>query len=102
MKEVYFMNPDFFQLLYHYLEERPYNNVYENLQQDAEYLKADELVQELSDQYEQLNLTSEQQKLIKRWADAIQAKEEAYNVVVFRMGLQYAFSIFLQLVNINK
>lgn len=34
------INTDFFQLLYAHLEERSFNNVYEQLKQDEEYQEA--------------------------------------------------------------
>ena len=44
------MNMDIFQLFFNYLEERPYNNVYQNVKQDTDYLdaatKETELIQE--------------------------------------------------------
>ena len=34
------MNMNIFQLFFNYLEERPYNNVYQNMKQDSDYLEA--------------------------------------------------------------
>lgn len=45
----------------------------------------------LNDQYQQLNLSDEQRKVITQWIDAIQAQESAYTEVVFRMGMQCFF-----------
>lgn len=83
---------DFFRLVLYYLQERQTNNVYSNLQKDAEYLNAAEQEQELCNQYENLNLTDEQRKIISRWIDAIHAQNCAYTSVVFRMAMQYGFS----------
>lgn len=95
------MNLDFFQLIYLHLEERPYNNVYQNLKQDADYLQACEVEEELNEQYDQLNLTAEQKKVIGRWVDSIHSKESAYNAVVFRLAMQYGFSVLLQLMDMK-
>lgn len=32
-----------------------------------------------------------------QWIDTIQAQESAYTAVVFRMGMQFSFSLLLQL-----
>ena len=42
------MNMDIFQLFFNYLEERPYNNVYQNVKQDTDYLDAATKETELS------------------------------------------------------
>ena len=34
------MNMDIFQLFFNYLEERPYNNIHQNVKQDADYLES--------------------------------------------------------------
>lgn len=34
------MDMDIFQLFFNYLEERPYNNIYQNVNQDANYWEA--------------------------------------------------------------
>lgn len=91
------MNMDFFQLLYIHLEERNYNNFYQNVKQDANYLKATIQENELNQQYEQLNLSDEQKNVIMQWIDAIHAQEAAYSAVVFRMGMQCCFSLLMQL-----
>ncbi len=77
----------FFQLIYLHLDERPYNIVYQNLKQDAVYLQACKVEKELNEQYDQLNLTTEQKKVIGRWIDSIHSKESAYNAVVFRLAM---------------
>ncbi len=91
---------DIFQLLYNHLEERHYNNIYHNAKQDANYLKATMLENELNDQYENLDLSDEQKNVIMQWIDAIHAQETAYTVVAFRMGMQYCFSLLMQLADL--
>ena len=34
------MDMDIFQLFFNYLEERPYNNIHQNVKQDADYLES--------------------------------------------------------------
>ena len=94
------MNMDAFQLFFNYLEERPYNNSHQNVKQDADYLEATMKENELSVQYQQLNLSDEQHKVITQWVDAIQAQESAYTAVVFRMGMQLCFSLLMQLTDL--
>ncbi len=94
------MDMDFFQLLYNHLEERHYNNFYQNAKQDAHYLKATMLENELNDQYEKLDLSDEQKNIIMQWIDAIHAQEAAYTVVAFRMGMQCCFSLLMQLADL--
>lgn len=94
------MDMDFFQLLYNHLEERHYNNFYQNVRLDADYLKATLQENELNEQYEKLNLSDEQRNVIMQWIDAIHAQESAYSAVVFRMGMQYCFSLLMQLFNL--
>lgn len=91
------IDTDIFQLLYNHLEERHYNNFYQNAKQDANYLKATMLENELNDQYENLDLSDEQKNVIIQWIDAIHAQEAAYTVVAFRMGMQCCFSLLMQL-----
>lgn len=91
---------DFFQLLFNHLEERHYNNFYQNVKQDANYLKATMQENELNEQYEKLNLSDEQKNVIMQWIDAIHAQESAYSTVVFRMGMQCCFSLLMQLADI--
>ena len=88
---------DIFQLLYNHLEERHYNNFYQNAKQDANYLKATMQEEELNEEYEKLNLSDEQRTVIMQWIDAIHAQEAAYTVVAFRMGMQCCFSLLMQL-----
>jgi len=100
-REVHFtMNMDIFQLFFNYLEERPYNNIHQNMKQDADYLEAMMLENKLNDQYQQLDLSDEQRKIIMQWIDTIQAQESAYTAVVFRMGMQFCFSLLMQLANL--
>ena len=66
-----------------------------NLKQDTEHLQGCKVEEEFSEQYDQLNLTVEQNKVISHWIDSIHTKEFAYNAVVFRLTVQYGFSIQL-------
>lgn len=91
------MNTDIFQLFFNYLEERPYNNILQNLKQDVDYLESIMKENEFNEQYKKLNLSDEQHKIITQWIDAIQAQESAYTAVVFRMGMQFYFSLLMQL-----
>ena len=86
------INIDIFQLFLNYLTERHHNNIYQNIQQDADYLEATMKENELNEQYKKLDLSDEQRKVITQWIDAIQAQESAYTSVVFRMGMQFCFS----------
>jgi len=95
------MDMDFFNLLHTYLAERQTNNIYENLKQDKDYLIATNLEEELSNQYERLDLSNEQRKVIDTWIDAIHAQDEAYTAVVFRMAVQYCFSLILELADLK-
>ena len=88
---------DIFHLLYNYPEERRYNNICQNAKQDANYLRATVLENELNAEYEKLNLSDEQRNVIMQWIDAIHAQEAAYTVVAFRMGIQCCFSLLMQL-----
>lgn len=91
------VNMDIFQLFFNYLEERTYNNIYQNVKQDEDYLEASILENELNRQYKSLDLSEEQRLIITRWIEAIQAQESAYTAVVFRMGMQFCFSLLMQL-----
>ena len=46
--------------------------------QDADYLKFSQQEQELCSQYESLNLSDDQRKVILNWIDTIHAQNEAY------------------------
>ena len=95
------MNLDFFNLLYNYLEERQHDNIYQNVMQDADYLKFLQQEQELCSQYESLNLSDDQRKVILNWIDAINAMNEAYTTVVFRMAMQCCFALILELADLT-
>ena len=56
------MNMDIFQLFFNYLEERPYNNIHQNVKQDADYLEATIQENKLNEQYKKLDLSDEQRK----------------------------------------
>lgn len=94
------MDKDFINLLFNHLEERCYNNVCQSAKQDTDYLKATQREQELSNCYDQLDLSDEQRNVIDRWVDAIQAQEAVYSVIVFRMGMQCCFSLLMQLADL--
>ena len=83
-----------------YLTERHHNNIYQNIQQDADYLEAIMKETELNEQYKKLDLSDGQRKVITQWMDAIQAQESAYTAVVFRMGMQLCFSLLMQLADL--
>ena len=95
------MNIDFWNLLYNYLEERRYDNFHQNAMQDADYLKFSKQEQELYSQYENLNLSDEQRKVILNWIDAITVQNEAYTAIVFRMAIQCCFSLLLELADLK-
>ena len=84
-----------------HLEERTHNNVYQNLQQDTEYLEAASEEAALCEQYENLNLSEEQRNVIKKWIAAIHAQSAAYSSVVFRMAMQCCFSLLMQLADLK-
>ena len=92
---------DFFQLIHYHLEERQTNNIQSNLQKDTEYLKATQLETELCNQYDRLDLTDEQRKVINQWIDVIHAQECAYTAVVFHMAMKYEFSMLLELADLK-
>ena len=50
-------NTNFFKLVQCHLEELEYNNVYENLMKDKNYLKAYQHHKEMMDKYENLDLS---------------------------------------------
>ena len=95
------MDTDFTQLLFMYLEEREHNNVYQNLQQDTEYLEATAEETVLCEQYENLNLSEEQRNVIKQWIASIHAQNAAYTSVVFRMAMQCCFSLLAHLADLK-
>jgi len=61
------MNMDTFQLFFNHLEEQLYNNIYQNMNQDADYLEASLWENELNKQYKKLNLSNERRKVITQW-----------------------------------
>lgn len=95
------MNIGFWNLLYNHLEERQYDNIYQNVMQDTDYLKFLQQEQELSSQYECLNLLDDQRKVILNWIDTINAMNEAYTTVVFRMAMQCCFALLLDLADLK-
>ena len=92
---------DFFKLVQYYLEERQSNNIHANLKKDTDYLKSSQLEDVLCNQYENLDLTAEQRKVIEKWVDAIHAQQCAYTAVAFRMAMQYGFSVLLELLDLK-
>ena len=66
-------NMNFFQLVQYYLEERQSNNIHANLKKDTDYLKSSQLEDVLCNQYENLDLTAEQRKVIEKRVNAIHA-----------------------------
>ena len=73
-KEVAHMNIDFWNLLYTHLEERRYDSIYQNAKQDADYLKFSQQEQKFSDQYDNLDLSDEQRKVINHWVERANLK----------------------------
>ena len=90
-----------FDMLYSYLEERSDNNVRSQLNADTEYQKALTKECECYQQYENLNLSEEQCKVIEKWVDAVTATNSAYSAVIFRMGMQCCFSLLMQLADLT-
>lgn len=95
------MDTDFTQLLFMHLEEREHNNVYQNLQQDIDYLETTAEEATLCEQYENLDLSEEQRTVIKQWIASIHAQNAAYTAVVFRMAMQCCFSMLMQLADLK-
>ncbi len=91
------MNIDLFL---NYLTELHHNNIYQNIQQDTDYLKATIKENELNEQYKKLNFSDEQRKVITHWIDDIQAQESVYTTIVFCMGMQCCFSLLMQLADL--
>ena len=90
-----------FDMLYSYLEERSNNNVGSQLNADTEYQKALTEECECYQQYENLNLSEEQGKVIGKWVDAVTATNSTYSAVIFRMGMQCCFSLLMQLADLK-
>lgn len=53
------MNMNIFQLFFNYLEKRPYNNIHQNMKQEAAMQET-----KLNDQYKKLDLSDEQRTVI--------------------------------------
>lgn len=64
-----------------------------NLIKDKNYLKAYQHHKETMDKYENLNLSLEQRKFFNELIDAIHSQKCAYTTVLFKMAIQYGFSI---------
>ena len=94
-------NTNFFKLVQYHLEECEYNNVYENLMKDKNYLKAYQHHKEQFNKYENLDISLEQRKFFNELIDAIHSQECAYTAVLFRMAMQYGFSIVWELMDIK-
>ena len=90
-----------FDMLYSYLEERSDNNIHSQLNADPEYQNALEEECNLYQQYENLNLSEEQCKVIENWLDAVSTTNSAYSAVMFRMGMQFCFSLLIQLADLK-
>lgn len=95
------INTDIFDLLYSQLEEGRVNKVLENLKADVDYQEALQEECAIYQQYESLNLTKEQDKIVEAWGDAITARNGAYSAVIFRMGMQCCFSLLMQLADLK-
>lgn len=99
--EVYFMmNTDIFQLFFNYLEERSYNNIHQNVKQDADYLKSAIQENKLHEQYKKAWLIGWAEKnhnVVDRFHPVT---ESTYTAVVFRMGMQFCFSLLMQLADL--
>lgn len=95
------IDTEIFDLLYTHLEERTINNVRKQLNADPDYQDAAEKECEFYQQYESLNLSKEQCRIIEQWTDSITARNAAYSAVVFRMGMQCCFSLMMQLADVK-
>lgn len=95
------MDHDFFHLIYTYLEERATNNVSANLSSDEDYQESKKIENKLYQEHRDLNLQKEQRKIIDDWVDVMQHSNSAYTMVVFRMGMQYCFSLLMELADWN-
>ena len=54
------------------------------------------------DKYETLDLPQEQRRFFNELIDAIHSQECAYTAVLFRMAMQYGFSIVLELMDMKQ
>ena len=86
--------------LFFKFQEANFQTLHINSKQDANYLDATIQENKLHEQYKQLDLSDEQRKIIMQWTDAIQAQESAYTAVVFRMSMQFCFSLLMQLADL--
>lgn len=68
---------------------------------DKNYLNAYQHHKELFDKYENLDLLIEQCKFFNELIDAIHSQECAYTAVLFRMAMQYGFSIVWELMDVR-
>ena len=57
------------------------------IKKDTDYLKASQLENVLCNQYENLDLTAEQRKVIEKRVNAIHAQQCAYTAVAFRIAM---------------
>ena len=65
-----------------------------------DYLKASETERELCKGYESLGLSKEQKELIDQLISAIYAENAAHAIVMFRMAMQYCFSLLVRLADL--
>lgn len=93
------INTNFFDVLYTQLEERPVNNVLENLKLDKNYQESLQQKCDIYQQYE--HLPKEQGKLIESLTEAINERNAAYSPVAFRMVMQWCFFIIMQLADLK-
>ena len=84
-------NTNFFKLVQCHLEEREYNNVYENLMKDKNYLKAYQHHKELFDKYENLDLPLEQRRFINELIDAIHSQ----GMCLHRSFISYGYAVWI-------
>ena len=76
-----------FRLLYNHLEDRQENNVYEDFNQDDDYLKAPETEWEPCRKYESPVLSKEQKELINPWISTIHVEDATRSMPIFRMAI---------------
>ncbi len=56
---------------------------------------------ELCSRFEIFDLPKEQKVTLMQWPEAIHAQNAAYTMVVFRMAIQYCFSLLVQLADLK-
>ena len=83
------------------LLQTAFDNVCHNLKWDGEYLEASKAEAELCRAFENLALPKEQKETIRQWTEAIHAQNTAYTMVVFRMTMQFCFSLLVQLADLR-